>query len=170
MTRQNNHNQKLYVPVTHSRGSSPFRTQDPACKIEVRTILCLKYTLPPSTTLPWVQLRNEIWKITYRTMHHPSIKNSKDYSFSRDTMRRLFVASTPKNSSFTWSITHPPTTLMFSPVDALFLDHKVHISSYSLRLCTLKIIGHSEWSKMARWCDHLTLKVVFTVCLAMLYP
>src|SRR3954468_5124268 len=59
---------------------------------------------------------------------------------------------------------------MFSPVDALFLEHKVHNSSSSLHLCTQKIIGHSELCKMARRCDQLTLKVVFTVCPAMLYP
>ena len=75
MTRQNNHNQKLYAPVTHSRGSSTFRTQDPACKIEFRTILCLKYTLPPSTTLPGAHIQTDIWTIAYRTMHHPSITN-----------------------------------------------------------------------------------------------
>src|SRR3954468_9732990 len=59
---------------------------------------------------------------------------------------------------------------MFSPVDALFLEHKVHNSSSSLHLCTQKIIGHSELCNMARRCDQLTLKVVFTVCPAMLYP
>src|SRR3954470_709191 len=59
---------------------------------------------------------------------------------------------------------------MFSPAYALFLEHKVHNSSSSLYLCTRKIIGHSELCKMARRCDQLTLKVVFTVCPAMLYP
>src|SRR4051812_38313752 len=32
-----------------------------------------------------------------------------------------------------------------------------------------KIIGHSELCKMARRCDQLTSKVVFTACPAMLY-
>src|SRR3954464_8617611 len=59
---------------------------------------------------------------------------------------------------------------MFSPADALFLEHKVHNSSSSLHLCTRKIIGHFEVCKMARRCDQLTLKVVFTVCPVMLYP
>ena len=103
-------------------------------------------------------------------MHHPSITNWKDYRFIHDTRSRLFVASKPKNSCFTWSITHPATTLTFSPADALFLDHKVHNSSSSLRLCTRKIIGHSEWCKMARRCDQLTLKVVFMGRPPMLYP
>src|SRR3954471_22708347 len=53
---------------------------------------------------------------------------------------------------------------MFSPADALFLEHKVHNSSSSLHLCTRKVIGHSELCKMARQCDQLTMKVVFTVC------
>src|SRR3954467_11567757 len=53
---------------------------------------------------------------------------------------------------------------MFSPADALFLEHKVQKHSSSLHLCTRKIIGHSELCKMARRCDQLTLKVVFTVC------
>src|SRR3954463_2243074 len=51
MTRQYCHNQNFYAPVTNSRASTTFRSQDPACKIEFRTILCLRYTLPPSTTL-----------------------------------------------------------------------------------------------------------------------
>src|SRR4051812_32439464 len=59
---------------------------------------------------------------------------------------------------------------MFSPAYALFLEHKVHNSSSSLHLCTRKFIGYSELCKMARRCDQLTLKVVFTVCPAMLYP
>src|SRR3954467_3214848 len=48
--------------------------------------------------------------------------------------------------------------------------YKVHNSSSSLHLCTRKIIGHSELCKILRRCDQLTLKVVFTVCPAMLYP
>jgi len=39
--------------------------------------------------------------------------NQKDYMFSLDRRRRLFVASKPKNSCFTCSITHPATTLIF---------------------------------------------------------
>ena len=50
--------------------------------------------------------------------------NQKDYRFSLDRRRRLFVASKLKNSCFTCSITHPATTLTFSPADALFLDNK----------------------------------------------
>src|SRR5215216_2800311 len=125
-------------------------------------ILCFLYTLPPSTTLLLFHLRNYIWTITYRTMHHPSITNYKDYRFIHERRRRLFVASKPKNSSFAWSITHPATTLTFCLADALFLDHKLHNSSSSLCSCTRKIIGHSEWCKMARRWDQLTLKVVFT--------
>ena len=170
MTHQNNHNQKLYAPVTHSRYSTTLKRQDLACRIEFRRISCLKYTLPPSITLLWAHLWNYIWTITYRAMHHPFVPIKKDYMFSRDTRRRLFVASKTKNSCFTWSITHTATTLMFSPADALFLDHKVYNSSSSLHLCARKIIGHSELCKMARRCDHLTLKVVFAVCPAMLYP
>src|SRR5215216_7227729 len=102
-------------------------------------------------------------------MHHPSITNYKDYRFIHER-RRLFVASKPKNSCFTWSITHPATTLTFSPADVLFLDHKVPNSSSSFCKCTRKIIGHSEWCKMARRCNHFTLKVVLTVGPAMLYP
>src|SRR3990170_2134476 len=100
---------------------------------------------------------------------HP-LMNPKDYSFSLDRRTRLFVASKPKNSCFTCSITHPATTLTFSPADALFLDDKVRKSSSSLCLCTRKIIGHSEWCKMARRCAQVTLKFVFTVCPPMLYP
>ena len=122
------------------------------------------------TTLPLAHLRNYIWAITYRTMHHPSITNYKDYRFSHERRRRLFVASKPKNSCFTWSVAHPATTLTFSLADALFLDHKVHNCSSALCSCMRKIIGHSEWCKIACWCDQLTLKLVFTVCLAMLYP
>ena len=96
--------------------------------------------------------------------------NQKDYRLSLDRRSTLFVASKPKNSCFTCSITHPATTLTFSPADALFLDDKVRKSSSSLCLCTRKIIGHSEWCKMARRCDQVTLKVVFTVCHPMLYP
>ena len=170
MTHQNDHNKKLYVPKIHSPASTKFRMQDPSCKIEFRMILCLKYTLPPSTTFLWAHLRTDMWTITDRTMHHPSITNEKDYMFSRDTRRRLFFAPKPKNSCFTWSITHPATTLTFSPVDALFLDHKVQSCSSSLRLCTWKIIGHFEWCKITRRCDQLTFKVVFTACPAMLDP
>src|SRR3954465_10669854 len=90
--------------------------------------------------------------------------------FSHDTSRRLFVTSKPNNRCFTWRLTHLATYLMFSPVDALFLEHKVHNSSSSLHLCTQKIIGHSELCNMAHRCDQLTLKVVFTVYPAMLYP
>ena len=162
--------QKSYVPITHSPASTTFRRQDPACKLEFQTILGLRYTLPPSTTLPWAHLWTDIWPITFRTMHHPSNTNLKDYMFSHDTRRRLFVALKPKNSCLTWSITHPAITLTFSSMDALFLDHKVHNSSSSLRLCTQKIIGHSVWCKMVRWCDQLTLKFVFTVWPVMLYP
>src|SRR3989337_667402 len=90
--------------------------------------------------------------------------NPKDYRFSLDRRRRLFVASKPMNSCFTCSITHPATTLTFSPADALFLDDKVRNSSSSLCLCTKKIIGHSEECEMARRCDQVTLKVVFTDC------
>src|SRR3989337_745352 len=90
--------------------------------------------------------------------------NRKDYRFNLDRRRRLFVASKPKNSCFTCSITHPATTLTFSPADALFLDDKVHNSSSSLCLCTRKIIGHSKWCKMARRCNQVTLKLEFTVC------
>ena len=95
--------------------------------------------------------------------------NQKDYRFSLDRRRMLFVASKPKNSFFTCSITHPSTTITFSPADALFLDDKVRNISSTLCLCTRKIICHSEWCKMARRCDKATLKVVFTVCPPMLY-
>src|SRR3989337_324946 len=88
--------------------------------------------------------------------------NPKDYRFSLDRRRRLFVASKPKNSCFACSITHPATTLTFSPAGALFLDGKVCKSSSRLCLCTRKIIGHSEWCKMARRCDQVPMKVVFT--------
>src|SRR3989337_138671 len=96
--------------------------------------------------------------------------NPKDHRFSLDRRRWLFVASKPKNSCFTCSITHPATTLTFSRADALFMVDKVCNSSSSLCLCTRKIIGHSEWCKMARRCDQVTMKVVFTVCPLMLYP
>src|SRR3954462_11130050 len=52
MTRKYCHNQIFYAPVIDSRASTTFRRQDPAWKIEFRTILCLRYTLPPCTTLP----------------------------------------------------------------------------------------------------------------------
>src|SRR5215216_2464602 len=103
------------------------------------------YTLPPSTTLPFSHLQNYIRTITYRKTHHPSITNYKDYRFSHERRRRQFVASKPKNSCFTWSLTHPATTLTFSLADALFMDHKVHNSSSSLCSWTRKIIDHSEW-------------------------
>src|SRR5215216_793094 len=74
--------------------------------------------------------------ITYITINHPSITNYKHYRFSHDRRRRLFVASKPKNSCFTWSIKHPATTLTFSLADALFLDHNVHNCSSSLCSCT----------------------------------
>ena len=90
--------------------------------------------------------------------------------FSQERRRRLFVASKPKNSCFTWSIARPATTLTFSPADALFLIDKVHHSSSSLCLCTRKIIGHPEWCKMARRRDQLTLKVEYTGRPPMLYP
>ena len=90
--------------------------------------------------------------------------------FTQDRRRRLFVASEPKNSCFTWSIARPATTLTFSPADALFLNDKVHNSSSSLCLCTRKIIGHPGWCKMARRRGQLTLKVEFTGRPLMLYP
>src|SRR3954462_2014098 len=65
-------------------------------------------------------------------------------------------------------ISLPPSR--FHQADALFLEHKVHNSSSSLHLCTRKIIGHSELCKIARRCNHLTLKVVLTVCPGILYP
>jgi hypothetical protein len=46
--------------------------------------------------------------------------NPKDYMFGLDRRRRLFVASELKNSWFICSITHPATTLTFSPADVLF--------------------------------------------------
>src|SRR3954469_25583945 len=48
MTRQYCHNQNFYAPVIDSRAPTTFLRQDPAWKIEFRTILCLRYTLPPS--------------------------------------------------------------------------------------------------------------------------
>jgi len=80
------------------------------------------------------------------------------------------MASKHKNSCFTWSIRHPATTLTLSLTDALFLDNIVHNTSSSLCSWTRQIIGHSEWCKMARRCDQPTLKVVFTVYPATLYP
>ena len=97
MTRQNDQNEKLYASITHQPRSRTFRRQDPAFKIEFWTILCLLYTLPPSTSLPLAHLRNYIWTITYRTMHHPLITNYKDYRFCHERRRRLFVASKPKS-------------------------------------------------------------------------
>ena len=80
------------------------------------------------------------------------------------------MASKPKNLCFTWSIAHPATTLTFSPGDALFLNDIVHNISFSLCLCTRKIIEHPECCKMARQRDQLTLKVEFTGRPPMLYP
>ena len=90
--------------------------------------------------------------------------------FNQDRRGRLFVASKPKNSCFTWSIARPAMTLTFSPADALFLNDRVHNSSSSLCLCTRKIIWHPEWCKMARRRSELTLKVEITGRPPMLYP
>src|SRR5215216_140530 len=102
MTYQNDHNEKLHASITHQPASRTFRRQDPACKIEFWTILCLMYILPPSTTILFAHLQNYIRTITYRMTHHPSITNYQDFRFSHERRRRLFAASKPKNSCFTW--------------------------------------------------------------------
>ena len=53
---------------------------------------------------------------------------------------------------------------MFGPEHVPFLDENGHSISSALLLFTRKIIGHSEWSKMAPRHDQLTLEARLTVC------
>jgi len=69
----------------------------------------------------------------------------------------------PKKWGFTCSITHPTSTRMFGQEHASFLDKNVHSSSSVLYSYTRKIIGNSEWWKMAGPLDQLTLEARHTV-------
>ena len=68
-----------------------------------------------------------------------------------------------KKWGFTCSITHPASTRMFGQKHASFFDENVHSSSSVLYSCTRKIIGNSEWWKMAGPRDQLTLEAGLTV-------
>jgi hypothetical protein len=95
--------------------------------------------------------------------------NQKDYKFSLDRRRRLYVASKLKNSCFTCSISHLPPSLFHQQMHYSWMIK--YVTAYPHYVYAHeKIIGHSEWCKMAHRCDQVTLKVVFTVCPPMLYP
>ena len=153
ITHQNDHYENLYATITHLVGFDNISVARSGLQIEFRMILSLACTLPASTTLPSAHPQTHILTITDRTMHHPSIYEPERLHVSLDRRRRVFVASKPKNSCFTWSITHPATTLTFSQADAFFLDDKLHSSSSLFCSCTQKIIAHSESCKMARQRD-----------------
>ena len=53
---------------------------------------------------------------------------------------------------------------MFGQEHALFLDENVHSSSSALLSFTRKIIGHSEWCKMAPQRDQVTFEARPMVC------